>query len=331
MDTSQQENPHFPIDFVPAERRIATLAEDVRTGLLSAPRWLPPKYFYDERGAWLFEGICEQPEYYPTRTETALLAANADAILEIARPAHMLELGSGSSRKTVYLLDAAVRQATPLTYWPFDVTVEMIRHATSDLVQRYPELQFHALIGDYTGGLGGVILPEDGPRLVVLLGGTIGNFEPDLAVQLVTDIRDRLAVGDSLLIGFDRIKDTTRLEAAYDDAAGYTAAFNKNVLNVMNRELDTDFDPDAFSHRALYNADLSRVEMHLVARRGMTVTVGALNEHIEFHEGESINTEISRKFSPKGMHDLLASGGFEIHSRFEDAVGDYSLVLARAI
>lgn len=310
-------------------RPIASLADDVTTHLLNRPRSLPPKYFYDERGAWLFEGICDTPEYYPTRAETELLEAYAGAIIALAAPRHLIELGSGSSRKTIHLLDAIEHHLQAATYWPFDVTESMLQKAVSDLAIRYPGLDFHALVGDYTGGFAGLQLPGDGVRLAAFLGGTIGNFESAAATEILDDIRDLLRAGDYLLVGFDRLKDTRRLEAAYNDSSGYTAAFNKNVLSVLNRELDADFDLQAFSHRAWFNAEASRIEMHLVADRALRVTLGALGTAFEMDAGESINTEVSYKFSAGGIRDLLGRGGFSVEQSFENGTGDYSLVLAK--
>lgn len=330
MVSSQSAEPSFVSSYVLPERRVASLADDVKNCLLSRPRSLPPKYFYDDRGAWLFEGICSTPEYYPTRAETELLAAYAEPIISAAQPRHMLELGSGSSRKTTYLLDVLQSGVQTATYWPFDVTESMVHNAVSDLVSRYPGLGFHALIGDYTGGLAGVELPDDGMRLALFLGGTIGNFEPADAGHILDDIHGCLRSGDYLLIGFDRIKETPRLEAAYNDAGGYTAAFNKNVLSVLNRELGADFDPQAFSHHAFFNAEAGRIEMHLVADRDVRIRLGALETDFDMAAGESINTEVSYKFSADGIRDLLGRGGFSVEQCLENSTSEYSLVLARA-
>ena len=310
-------------------REVPGLAEDVRRGLLEPPRWLPPKYFYDERGAELFESICATPEYYPSRTEEALLQAQAERIVAAADARHLVELGSGSARKTRHLLDAYGVLAHSCVYWPFDVSADMLVASSRSLVHEYPWLRVQALVGDYHAGLDNLGLPHDGaPRLFAFLGGTIGNFEEREARAFLRELRSVMEPGDHLLLGADRVKDRAVLEAAYNDSQGVTAAFNKNVLRVLNRELAGNFDPERFEHKAVYNAESSRIEMYLQAQRGHTATLQALHRTVALEAGESICTEISRKFSEQALRRLLAVGGFSIREHYA-APGDYySLVLA---
>ncbi|MES1940176.1 hypothetical protein T5B8_08033 [Salinisphaera sp. T5B8] len=313
---------------VAPERPLASLADDVRAGLLSRPRWLSPKYFYDDRGSALFEAICATPEYYPSRTEAALLAAHGREIVEYAAPDHMLELGSGSSRKTRHLLDACDALGQGCTYWPFDVSAQMMLDAGAELVADYSWLSVHALIGDYTGGLANVPLPEAGRRLIVFLGGTLGNFEPPAATAMLEQIAALMRDGDRLLLGVDRVKDTATLEAAYDDAEGVTAQFNRNVLRVLNRELDADFPVQDYSHRAVFDRDMARIEMRLAADHAHRVTLAALDTAIDIEAGEEIVTEFSHKFTPDTLAALFETAGLTIERHFEAEGGAYSLVLA---
>lgn len=307
---------------------VPTLAEDVRAGLLAPPRTLPPKYFYDDYGSRLFEAICHAPEYYPARTEQSLLVRHAGEIAGCLTPAHVIELGSGSARKTCHLFDACERLQASCTYWPFDVSEQMMLDSALDLITRYPWLQVHALAGDYTGGLANLPVTDDGRRLILFLGGTIGNFEPAEAAALMSDVRRLMRPGDALLLGLDRVKDRARMESAYDDSDGLTAEFNRNVLNVLNRELGADFPVAAYRHRAVFNAADSRVEMQLVAERGHRVHMTAIGEAVDIAAGEAIRTEVSRKFTPESIDALLAEGGLAPARHFEAANGDYSLVLA---
>lgn len=309
-------------------RPLTGLVEDASAGLLERPRQLPPKYFYDDRGSQLFEAICRTPEYYPSRTEAGLLADHATTIIERTRPAHMLELGSGSSRKTRYLLDACDRLGRHCCYWPFDVSAQMMLDAGAALVADYHWLRVHALIGDYTGGLVRLPLPDDGSRLIVFLGGTLGNFEPQAASAMLREIAALMGPQDALLLGLDRVKSRQRLEAAYDDAEGITAAFNRNLLAVLNRELGADFPVDAYRHHAVFDADKARIEMRLAAEYGHRVQLPVLDTSIEMAAGEEILTEISRKFTPESIECLLADAGLRLDIHFEADDGDYSLLLA---
>ena len=253
---------------VPSARPVAGLAEDARRGLLHRPRSLPSKYFYDERGSRLFDAICRTPEYYPTRTEGMLLARHAAAIIAQARPEHILELGSGASRKTRHLLAACEGGRHTPTYWPFDVCEEMLLAAGAELAGRYDWLTINPLLGDYCGGLRHLPAPN-GRRLFVFLGGTIGNFERAEAIALLCELYAIMAPGDRLLLGADRVKDPAVLLAAYNDAQGVTAEFNRNLLQVLNRQLGADFVVEAFRHspNALSRTVWGRVETRYISIR----------------------------------------------------------------
>ncbi len=305
-------------------RALSDIAADAAAGLLSRPRFMPPKYFYDARGSRLFDAICDTPEYYPTRTEDALLEQHARVILEQTRPAHIIEFGSGTSRKTRRLLGAC---DSGLSYWPFDVCEAMLHETGHRLVQEYDWLDVNVLVGDYLAGLDD--LPQlDGACLYLFLGGTIGNFNPRQARDFLVELRSLMKPGDSLLLGADRLKDSAVLHAAYNDADGITAEFNLNLLRVLNRELDADFEPRHFRHRALFDGDRQRIEMYLESRRRQSVRIGALDACLELDAGERILTEISRKFSRRGLESLLRETGFAVRAHYQPDNGWYSLLLA---
>lgn len=311
---------------VPA-RAAATLVEDARIGLSSRPRQLPPKYFYDATGSRLYDAICRTREYYPARTEAALLARFARDIVDETRPQTVIELGSGASRKTVQILQACERVCIAARYVPIDICADMLVQAAHALIARYPWLAIDALAGDYTLGL--AHLPaQPGPRLFLFLGGTIGNFHEDEAVAFLCDLRNVMQPGDSLLLGADRVKDPVVLNAAYNDADGLTARFNLNLLHVLNRELGAHFDPADFAHEAGFNEPASRIEMRLRARRAHAVRVSRLGASILFDQDESILTEISRKFTSASLARLLRSGGFRVQRQYQPANRYFSLVLA---
>ncbi len=307
---------------------LSGIAEDVRAGFSAYPKFLPPKYFYDERGSWLFDQICRTREYYPTQTEDALLAGSAHAVIKDMRPQSILELGSGSSRKTVHLLEACEVLECYARYLPFDVCAEMLAHAGERLLREYRWLTVEAIVGDYCRDLG-QIPNGDGARLFVFLGGTIGNFHEDEAVNFLRNTRSVMAPGDRLLLGADRIKDVQVLHDAYNDALGLTADFNLNVLNVVNRELAGEFDVGKFDHRAWFNESQARIEMHLRSRVAQKVRIRDLHMEVAFAEGESILTEVSRKFTPATLDTMLSRSGFVAEQHFAPENGYFSLVLAR--
>lgn len=313
---------------VPPARRVPDLAEDVLRGFAERPRALPPKYFYDAYGSQLFDRICDTPEYYPTRTEAMLLARHAGELIQLAAPDHLVELGAGSCRKTRYLLTACEQQGRGVRFWPFDVCAEMLVQAGEELQQEYDWLRLSPLVGDYTAGLSGMPQPA-GRRLFAFLGGTIGNFSPEESRAFLAELRSRMGPGDHLLLGADRTKPASVLEAAYDDAAGLTARFNRNLLRVLNRELGANFWLSAWRHRAWFNAPESRIEMHLIAEREQRVWIGRLEREYRFAAGEFILTEISRKFSRQMLEAELQAAGFEVARHCEADEGYFSLVLAR--
>lgn len=303
------------------------LAADVRRGLSERPKRLPPKYFYDDRGSQLFDAICDLPEYYLTRTEHALLRRVAGPVVAAVAPSHLIELGSGASRKTRLLLDALVRNQTRPVYVPIDVSGGMLRQSAVALRAAYPRLRVHGIEADFERGL--PELPEGRRRLVAYLGSSIGNFEPPNDHRLLRRIAERLRPGDALLLGVDLVKARATLEAAYDDAAGVTAEFNRNILRVINRELNADFQPERFEHIAFFNAAKAQVEMHLRAREAHVVSIAALGMTVEFARGETIHTECSRKFTPGTVEALLAQAGFDLLRWDASADAGFALALGR--
>ncbi|MDN0198748.1 L-histidine N(alpha)-methyltransferase [Streptomyces sp. S.PNR 29] len=308
---------------LPEDATDAALRSDVLKGLTHTPKTLPPKWFYDAHGSDLFEQITELPEYYPTRAEREILVARSDEIAAATRARTLVELGSGSSEKTRYLIDALSELHT---YVPVDVSESALTQAGQALVAERPELHVHALIADFTAGL---TLPgAPGPRLLAFLGGTIGNLLPVERAAFLTSVRTLLSPGDALLLGTDLVKDEQVLVRAYDDAAGVTAAFNKNVLTVVNRELGADFDPAAFDHVALWDAEQEWIEMRLRSRTGQTVKIPALGLAVDFAAGEELRTEVSAKFRKEGVRAELSAAGLELAHWWTDSEGRFALSLS---
>lgn len=308
-------------------RLIPDMVDDVRESLLEHPRSLSPKYFYDERGSELFDQICSTPEYYPTRTENHLLAKYADEIINKTRPTQILELGSGYSVKTRRLFDACEAATHNCIYAPFDVCEEVLIESALKLTAEYEWLNLSPLLGDYHGGLGN--LPHTpGSRLFVFLGSTIGNFERDDALQFIKELSLVMSEGDYLLIGVDRVKEDGVLNAAYNDSQGITAEFNLNVLRVLNKELNANFNLDKFTHSASFNTDESRIEMRLVANSAQKVHINDLNESLTFNQGDDILTEISQKYTYRGIEEMLSAGDLSITEHYEDDKAYFSLILA---
>jgi len=320
-----------PIRIDPAldERDERRLADDVLDGLTRPFKEIPPKHFYDARGSELFDRICEQPEYYPTRTELAILRQRATEIVGDA--AELVELGSGAATKARVLLGAmAQRNGSMLRYVPLDVSEAALREAAEELVAELPGLQVHGLVADFERHLDRVPPALEGvPRVVALLGGTIGNFPPGTRRRLLRSIAALLRPGDRFLLGTDLVKDTAVMEAAYNDAAGVTAEFNLNVLRVVNRELGGTFDPNAFEHVAFFDRRRRWVEMRLRARRACTVRIDALDLQVEFAEGEELRTEISAKFTPTRLEADLAAAGLELAELHTDPDGLFALSVSR--
>jgi len=310
------------VAFTPEERD-ALLREEARLGLLTRPRALPPKWFYDARGSELFEDITRLPEYYPTRAETEVLAARAREIAALAPVDTLMELGSGSGTKTRLLLDAL----RPARFVPFDVSEEALRTSARALRAAYPGMAVEGVVGDFERHLHA--LPRGGRRMLAFLGSTIGNLPPAARALFLRDAADVLAPGDALLVGADLVKDPGRLVAAYDDAAGVTAEFNRNVLHVLNRELGGDFVPAEYVHVARWDPDREWMEMSLRARSDQRVRLAALDLDLKLAEGEHLRTEISAKFRPEGLARELGEAGLAIERLWTDAAGDVAVVLAR--
>ncbi|MFC4536534.1 L-histidine N(alpha)-methyltransferase [Sphaerisporangium dianthi] len=302
------------------------LAEDVRTGLTSTPKWLPPKWFYDATGSELFSRITRLPEYYPARRETAILREHAAEIAVLSGADTLAELGSGTSEKTGLLLRALADAGTLKTYMPVDVDAATLGAAAHRVCAAHPGLAVWAVCADFERHL--ARLPRIGRRLVAFLGGTIGNLDDRARASFLTELRSTLCPGDGLLLGADLVKDTGRLVAAYDDRAGVTAAFNRNVLTVMNRELGADFAPQAFEHVALYDGRLHRVEMRLRATRSMRVHFREPAMTVPFRAGEEMRTEISAKFYRYRLERELQRAGFAVSRWYTDPAQDFALVLA---
>ncbi|HET7433893.1 MAG TPA: L-histidine N(alpha)-methyltransferase [Thermoanaerobaculia bacterium] len=300
----------------------ADFAADVRQGLTASPKTLPPRWFYDDLGSSLFDAICNLPEYYVTRAETEILTARA---AEMARafgtPIRLVELGSGSARKTRILLDAITERQPQLEYVEIDVDAGMLEATGRALLSEYPELRVIAVRADFAEPSRALrMLDASAVRTIVLfLGSSIGNLDPQQAAAMLRDLRTSLREGDALFLGADLRKAKQVLEPAYDDALGVTAAFNKNVLQRMNRELGADFDLASFTHRAVYDEELGRVEMHLVSTRAQTVRVDALDLTVAFAEGETIHTENSWKYDRAGIAALANESGFAVESQWSDS------------
>jgi dimethylhistidine N-methyltransferase len=305
------------------------LARDVRQALTAPVKSLPCKYFYDEQGMALFEQICRLPEYYLTRVETAILKNRADQIIErCPSDLNLVELGSGSSTKSRYLIESCLARQKALTYYAIDISPNGLENGTRQLVQEYPQLGVVGLVGEFADGLSYLSTHDGGPRLVAFLGSTIGNFTEEEIARFFTMLRRALRPQDRFLLGVDLLKAPAVLEAAYDDSQGITAQFNLNILARLNRELGADFDLRVFRHQAVFNRERSRIEMHLVSLRDQRVRIGDLGLEIDFGQGETIHTENCYKYSPARMESLLAEHGFRAIGRFTDPHDQFCLFLA---
>ena len=298
---------------------------DARAGLSASPKILPPKWFYDEEGCRLFDEITRLPEYYPTRTERAILARHAGDIAARTSADTLVELGSGTSEKTRLLLDALSAHGSLRRFVPFDVSEPTLRGAASAIELEYPGVDVHAVVGDFERHLDR--LPGGGTRLVAFLGSTIGNLDPNGRARFYRSIAAGLAPDDALLLGTDLVKDPRRLEAAYDDSAGVTAAFNRNVLSVLNRELAADFAPERFAHVARWNPAQEWIEMRLRSQGAQTVRVRELDLQVEFADGEEMRTEISAKFRRERVEVELAAAGLALAAWWTDPDGDFAVSL----
>ena len=307
--------------------RMEMLRAEARRGLTRRPRELPPKWFYDQRGSALFDEITTLPEYYLTRREREILRARAVAIAELTRAETLVELGSGSSEKTRILLDAlgAGLPAGLRRFVPFDVCLPALEQAGAALLREYPALEIHAVVGDLDHHVG--LLPRGRRCVVALLGSTIGNFDPAARAALYRQLREVLGPGDFFLLGTDLVKDPARINAAYNDAAGVTAAFNRNVLRVLNRDLGADFREDRFEHVASFDPERELVDIRLRSLDSQVVEVGALDLRVSFAAGEEMRTEISTKFRRPSLERELGQAGFALVRWWTDRGGDFALSL----
>ena len=315
---------HLPPDFI-----ARTLRQDVATGLTAAAKWLPPRWFYDDRGSELFDQITRLPEYYPTRAEREILRARAAEIAVGSQAETLVELGAGSAEKTGLLIEALRAAGTLRGYVPVDVSDAALRTAAAGLLWEYPGLAVHAVVADFERHL--ELLPSTGHRMVVLLGGTIGNLVPADRARFLSAVRAALRPGETFLLGTDLVKSPDVLVPAYDDAAGVTADFNRNVLRVLNRELGADFDPDEFDHVAVWDAEHEWIEMRLRARQDQLVAIPAIELEVRFASGEEVRTEISAKFRRGGVAAELRAAGFEPTQWWTDEAGRFGVSLATAL
>jgi L-histidine N-alpha-methyltransferase len=302
------------------------LRRDVHDGLTATPKSLPPKWFYDSVGSELFDQITRLPEYYPTRAEAEILRDRSAEIAAASGADTLVELGSGTSEKTRLLLTALREAGFLRRFVPFDVDAGMLQAAGSAILDEYPGIEIDAVCGDFEEHLGKI--PQVGRRLVVFLGSTIGNLTSGPRAGFLSTLAETLQPGDTLLLGTDLVKDTERLVRAYDDGAGVTARFNRNVLAVVNRELDGDFDLDAFEHVAKWNAEEERIEMWLRTNSPQRVRIGALDLRVDFVAGEEMLTEVSCKFRPDGVADELSAAGLRRTHWWTDTAGDFGLSLS---
>lgn len=308
---------------------VEALAADVRAGFVSPQKWLPPRWLYDARGSELFERITTLPEYYPTAAEREILDGRAKDIAAASAAHTLVELGSGSSEKTRLLLDALQAHGTLRWFVPMDVSESALDQAAQAITAEYPGLDVHGVVGDFTEHLD--LLPGGRPRLVAFLGSTLGNLLPGQRRAFLSSVRRVLAGGEWLLLGTDLVKDPRVLIRAYDDDAGVTAEFNRNVLRVLNDRLGADFVPDDFEHVAHWDGESEWMEMRLRARRAMTVRIPGADITAEFAEGEHLRTEISAKFRPDGVRAELADAGFTLHHWWTDEQSRFAVSLAQAV
>jgi len=312
-----------------AESPANSFADDVRRGLNATPKFLLPHYFYDALGSALFSAICELPEYYVTRAEEEILTSHAPEIAAAFGPrVRLIELGSGSARKTRHLIDAILNRQPALEYVPIDVDAGILESSSHDLLNDYPGLSVAAICGDFREPAS-LLHPSDTRTIVLFLGSSIGNLDPNSAGAMLANLRTALNPGDALFLGADLRKSTSILEPAYDDPLGVTAAFNRNLLARINRELGGTFDIASFAHRAWYNEAEGRIEMHLVSTRAQRVLIDGYE--IAFEEGESIHTENSYKYDDDSLQALAGAGGFDIERRWSDSNGYFAdlLMVAR--
>lgn len=330
LSTSSPSTPELKIHYLSQSDRPLSPQEglDVIQGFQQSPKTLPPRYFYDEKGSQLFEQICEQPEYYPTRTEANILAQYAPRIAQKTGVCELIELGSGSSTKTRLLLAAYDAFGQPFTYIPIDVSAEILVESANALLTDYHHLQVEGLVGTYEEALDHLPSNAD-PRLVMFLGSTLGNFKPKDCDRFFAQLTSALQTGDYFLLGVDLQKPKSILEAAYNDREGVTAAFNLNMLNHLNWRFSGNFDPSLFQHRAIYNETDHQIEMYLDCQQDHTVRLEALDLEITFTQGESIHTEISRKFDLSALKDYLQQQGLTVQQTWTDSQKWFGVLLCQ--
>jgi L-histidine Nalpha-methyltransferase len=300
-----------------------------REGLSASPKWLPSKLFYDQAGSALFEQITELPEYYLTRTERAIFESYAGEMLQAAGPSlTLVELGAGTASKTCILIEQLMARQSRVLFYPIDVSSSALQEAEKQLEQRFPQLRVNPIVADYTGGVE-ALSRVSGRKLVLYIGSSIGNFEPDDSVRMLRRIRRTMRAGDGLLLGADFAKSPKILVPAYDDSQGLTAAFNKNILARLNRELDADFDLDAFRHVALWNKRCSRMEIYLESTREQRVFLPAIDLDLGFSAGERIHTENSYKYTMGMIEAILHDSGFTLEQSWHDRQKWFGVHLAR--
>ncbi len=313
--------------FFNEEDVLPQMESDVRRGLTSNPKFLLPKYFYDNAGSLLFEKITTLPEYYLTRTETRLISGLSDSLISTIHPTEILELGAGSSTKTLLLINKWENSPGEKIYLPFDVNLSMIEVAAKELITMHPWLWVHGIVGDFERHLHEIPICN-GTRLILFLGSTIGNFTPDERINFLKKVSPLLKDNDRFLIGLDLVKDVQEIEAAYNDNQGVTEAFNKNILNVINQNLHGNFQPDLFQHSAFFNPNEQRIEMHLIASEKQQIQIQKLNLSLEMNQGESIWTESSHKFTQTQVEEMLSDSGMKLVDWFQDEEAKFALALA---
>lgn len=317
----------FTVDLRLDEEWISrSLATDIRTGITKTKKSLPPKWFYDELGSELFDKITQLNEYYPTEAEREILNIQAAKIAEISEADHLIELGSGSSDKTRSILDAFASSNQLDSFTAFDVSEEILLSSAKQIKQRYPDVNVRAIVGDFDHHLDAV--PQTGKRLFIFLGGTIGNFEPEARQRFLSSLTSQLKTGDSLLLGTDLVKEIPRLELAYNDPDGVTAAFNKNILSVLNKNLGANFDIEKFDHVARFDTDREWIDIGLRSRSDQEIYIERLHLMVNFLENEIMRTEISAKFRPEGIEQELTAAGLTIQNFWTDSANDFAVTLS---
>ena len=326
MENGQMsKNPRFEIRNYVADSFYHELSQDVFTGLTAEQKFIPCKYFYDERGSSLYGQICKLPEYYLTRTELSILKEKSEAIMEPFENGDLVELGSGANWKIRKLIDAANDpQGANLRYVPVDVSESALVAASEDLLNKYAKLRVLGMVADFTRHM--EVIPSDFSRLIIIFGSTIGNLKEAESQQFLQNVANSMKPEDRFLIGLDMVKPKNILEAAYNDSQGVTREFNKNILQTINRELHADFDPSVFEHLAFYNEEKEQVELHLQSKQRTSVEIMDLNLAVTFEEGETIHTEICRKFSEESAQKMFSEAGLTVEQWFTDPKGWFSLV-----